>query len=681
MGLYRYDLAPAILDYVLPSQAEQPSKKKQKTNSNEETIAGRLAANHYDSTDALVSDLRLSLDGLKSKDPQNQAVEEVEEVLSQYSHGFTKSQSLSLATQVLTVRSSVDGGPPKQLFTGLRLAPSNQAKVEEIDVRKLPNGFDVVEAASLPVSGQLETTDRRTFGDVFRQQRNTRQLELPKPARTPQSPTLRFSNSAGIPEPVNKDDYRVAPLSAGSWLQYSAAETNLAQPPDHSLKLSQRDAESLFNASFSSFAPSEDNTTAIVPRLTRARLWYRKHGPASLNRILPISEQKQDDLATEYPEIDDDFQKVIDDFVPARSNDPLSDLPTADKDADQLLEEVSELLSTLASHQQLRDLDKIASTPAQKNPEKDEVDVFELLRLQLKTLVASLPPYATAKLDGKQLNALNISTKILVQTPDVAGTGQPDDGTLHRQRLSQAQQTAMSRPVNPTPVRNSYANIPPSNYNPQMRSYVHPSQAPSLPGYAQRNSMYTTPRQNVVPAGSYNQASNYTRNTQPYPGATIQQYQRLQNGYNANAQTPYQQRTAQTPYHGQNNMQNTPIARSASPAKPLVNGQQTPQTQAVQAPRNQYTTPAPSTSLLSGAYAQANVHATIQQLKAHQQSQSPQPMQGVQQNNVAAVQAQRQASGTPQPPGTVNGSTQNVSQSATVTPQPVTPAGVDATRA
>lgn len=678
-------MTPTILEYPLPvPTSEQPLKKKQKTDIEEDTIEARLANEYYKSTDALIADLRVSLNALKAGNAikvESDKLKELEEVLDQYSPTKSKSRSLSLATQVLTVRSSVDGGPPKQLFTGLRLPPPNQANITEIDVKRLPNGFDVVEAASLPVADQLESTDRRTFGDVFRQQRNTRQLELPKPAKSAQSPTLRFTPLTDTFEPANKEDFRVAPLSAGSWLEYSAAETNLTRPPDHGLKISQRDAESLFNASFSSFAPPEDNTTAIVPRLTRARLWYRKYGPASMRKIIPVLEQGQDEPTTEYPEIEDDFQQVINDFVPANPQDLEKELTSSENEVDQLLEEVSELLLTLASHQRLRDLDKITTTPTQKAPEKDEVDVFELLRLQLKTLVASLPPYAVAKLDGEKLNALNITTKILMHSPDVAGTGQPDDGTLHRQRL--AQQAAMSRPVNPTPARNSYANIPPSNYNPQMRSYVHPSQAPSLPGYAQRNSMYNTPRQNVTPATNYNQASNYSRPQQPYPGATIQQYQRLQNGYGTNAQTPYQQRTAQPTYQAQNNLQSTPVARSASPAKPLINGQQTPQTQAVQPARNQYATP--STSLLSGAYAQANAHATIQQLKAHQQSQSPQPMQGVQPHNTAVqAQQQRQASGTPQPAtAAVNGSNQAVGPPprATITPQPLTPAGVDATRA
>jgi len=305
-------------------------------------------------------------------------------------------------------------------------------------------------------------------------------------------------------------------------------------------------------------------------------------------------------------------------------------------------------------------------------PTGPEADTFELLRQQLSILVAALPPFAVAKLDGDQLQALQISTHILVQTPEIVGVGQPDEGTLQRQREALAQQAAMARPAVPPPVRNSYTSTTPAaSYSNQNRSYSgNTTQAPSMPGYAQRNAqMYNTPRPNVpAVAAPYPQTPSYQRPTQPYPGATIQQYQRMQNGYGQTAQTPYQQRPAQAPYQAPSQIQNTTqYGSSASPAKPMVNGQvytpQTAQQAIVQPPRNQYSTPIPSTSLLQGPYAQANSHATIQQIKAAQQagqmnvkpsqSQSPQPqaMQGVQPTSTSLLQAQqqRQTSGTPQP--------------------------------
>ena len=605
----------------------------------------------------------------------------IETIIAQYFHASpsTTPTSSHTAAQVLTVRSSVDGGLPKQLFTGLRLPSVHHEPIPDSDIKKLPNGFDVVEAVSCPDTPNNHTQETRTFGQVFRQTRNTRPLDLPKPAKSSQAIHLRFSQPLESLS-SSKDDYRSAALTSGSWLQYTAP------PSDKNANLSDKDVESLFNSSFTSFAPAEDNTMAIVPRSTRAQLWYRKHGTVAMRKILPIVPLDEDKTVSIYPDIDDDFQQVIQDYLPTNSSEIQHLQSSEDKDADELLEEVSSLLQSLASYQSIRDLDPVSTSRSRVEPEKDEFDIFEMLRLQLMTLIAALPPFALAKLDGQQLGALNLSTKILLRTPDIAGTGQPDDGTLHRQRVTQAQQAALNRPPNPTPIRNSYANIPPSNYNPQMRSYVHPStQTPSMPGYAQRNSqMYNTPRANVTPNANYNQTSNYSRNQQPYPGATIQQYQRMQNGYTPNSQAQFQQKVVQNPQTH---------VRSASPAKPLLNGQVSSQSQNLYPQRNQQAVASNSTSLLHGPYAQANAHATIQQLKAHQQSQSPQPQ---------IMTNQRQASGTPQPqpqsqaqvsnlglPQTpVNGvssqaamdAANGLQQKTALTPQPVSVGGVDAGR-
>jgi hypothetical protein len=207
--------------------------------------------------------------------------------------------------------------------------------------------------------------------------------------------------------------------------------------------------------------------------------------------------------------------------------------------------------------------------------------------------------------------------------------------------------------------------------------------------------MYATPRPNVATnTPAYNQVPYQQRPQQQFPGATIQQYQRMQNGYTPNNQTPYQPRATQASYQPQIQSSAQQYGRPSSPAKPLVNG--TPQPQQMQQYRNSYSTPA-STSLLQGPYAQANAHATIQQVKAahqmqqqqtqqsHSQSPQPQAAQGTQQH--------RQASGTPQPQlqpraqsqsgiitaagSTVNGVTPQTQQGvrSTPTPTPVASAG------
>merc|ERR1712169_10386 len=70
-----------------------------------------------------------------------------------------------------------------------------------------------------------------------------------------------------------------------------------------------------------------------------------------------------------------------------------------------------------------------------------------MLRDQLKILISSLPPFAVAKLDGDQLEELNISTKLLVEPPDYQGTGQVDDYTWRLQMARQATSAPARTPI------------------------------------------------------------------------------------------------------------------------------------------------------------------------------------------------------------------------------------------
>lgn len=684
-GHTRYAIATSILEHPLPQPTpDGPSIKKRKTDIKDDTVEARLALEAYTRTDDLLTDLRQVIANKKTDYPhvnghheksEASQLQSIESILDEYSTATSHrdaGDAPTFAGQVMTVRSVVDAGAPKQLFTGLRIQPPSNIKAEEIDARNLPSGLDIVDAMAVDTTRKPTTKESRTFGDVFRQIRNNRQLEPPRSSRGTQSIHLRFEKPFESSTNINKDDYRLAALSAGSWLEYATSTSGLGRPPTQHVRSFKQDPDALFKASFSSFAPSEDNTNAIVPRAERSRQWYQKYGAHALRRIMTNNNQPEAATASVYPEIDDNYQQLIEDFEPDTIRDTKLQTPDSANDGKEVLDEVSELLQALSSYQHIRDLEKNRIHSTQVKPTGPETDTFDLLRQQLSILVATLPPFAVAKLDGDQLKALGISTNILLQAPEIAGVGQPDEGTLQRQREALSQQAAMARSVNPPPVRNSYTptTVAPS-YNNQARSYSgNATQTPSMPGYAQRNAqMYNSPRANVpASAASYSQTPSYQRPAQPFPGATIQQYQRMQNGYGQNMQTPYQPRPAQAPYQAQGQMQNNmQYGRSTSPAKPVVNGQiykpQTAQQQTAQAQRSQYSTPTSSTSLLQGPYAQANSHATIQQIKAAQQagqmqaqpsqSQSPQPqaMQGVQHTNAMAVQAQqqRQASGTPQP--------------------------------
>lgn len=663
-----YDLSLSILTYKLPKvAAEGHTVKKQKTEIENDTIEARLANNYYSSTHHLLDDLQhvlaelkessLHMNGLsngESKLPSPSEITAIEDVLSQYSHPAasstapTKTPSSTHAGQVITLRSN-DGGLVRQLFTGLRKVSDKNVKLEEIDVRKLPSGFDVAEAA-VPDILRSSDNDSRLFGDVFRPARNLRPLDPPKSSRGTKDNILEFVKPFENYSVTNKDDYRLIALSAGNWLEYAAPDYGLGKFPPYAPTNVKKDPISLFKATFTSFAPVQDSSSAVISNSDRSRQWFRKYGDQVMRSVYgtTVSEEWTSSI---YPEIDDDYQQLIDTFLPAPEEEPKT-IPIPEEDAEKdVLEEISDLLQTLSSYQHLRDLDRNRVFAASTKPAGPEVEVYNLLRQQLELLVSALPPYAIAKLDGDQLKTLNINTSIIVTTPDVAGTGQPDEGSLQRARQLHAQQQP---PVRPAQSRNSYTTATPSvAYSSQARSYnSNIATTPSMPGYAQRGAqMYNTPRPNIASnTAAYSQVPYQQRQQQPFPGATIQQYQRLQNGYTQNNQTPYQPRATPAAYQPQAQSSSQQYGRPNSPAKALVNG--TPQPQQMQQYRNSYSTPS-STSLLQGPYAQANAHATIQQVKAAHQMQQQQTQQSHSQSPqpqaVQSIQQQRQASGTPQP--------------------------------
>ncbi|MBA7490590.1 hypothetical protein ES702_01128 [subsurface metagenome] len=662
-----FDLSPSILAYRIPKvAAEGHTVKKQKTETENDTIEARLANQYYSSTHHLLTDLRYVLSELKksssqvnglsngdSKLPSPLDFSAIENLLSQYSHTASspttvKMPSSTHAGQVITLRSN-DAGLVKQLFTGLRKVLDSKVKLEEIDIRKLPSGFEIVDAA-VPDTLQSNDTDSRIFGDVYRPARNLRPLDPPKSSRGSKENVLNFIKPFENYGSTNKDDYRLVSLSAGNWLEYAVPDQELAKFPSQGQTAVKKDPISLFKATFSSFAPVQDSSSAVVSNSDRSRQWFRKYGDQVMRNGFGTPPSDEWENST-YPEIDDDYQQLIDTFIPTPEEEPKT-IPAVEEDDDKdVLEEISDLLQTLSSYQHLRDLDRNRVFAANIKPAGPEIDIYNLLRQQLELLVSALPPFAVAKLNGDQLEALNISTNIVVTTPDVAGTGQPDEGSLQRVRQLQAQQQPSVRPVQ---SRNSYTTATPAvSYNAQARSYnSNVATTPSMPGYAQRGAqMYNTPRPNIAASTPvYNQIPYQQRPQQPFPGATIQQFQRMQNGYTQNNQTPYQPRATPASYQPQIQSSSQQYGRPSSPAKALVNG--TTQPQQMQQYRNSYSTPA-STSLLQGPYAQANAHATIQQVKAAHQMQQQQTQQSHSQSPqpqaMQSIQQQRQGSGTPQP--------------------------------
>jgi len=556
--------------------------------------------------------------------------------------------------QVLTLRSQTEKGA-QQLFSGLQIHREGTGdRLTVIDGRKLPNGFDLADPATMDVAALTQAGEKkRVFGDVFRMHRNLKQLELPRTSRSAaRENILEFTSEPGLDRLAapNKQDYKFTSLPTGSWLSYNHAGSSLdldwkrmprsgttditaTLHANHALDAEQQKGAALFKAAYSSFAPTSDNSTALIPESDRSQKWWRKYGQYRMSLVFK-SPYPEDVLNGDaVPDSgrpaarEEDFDDIVANYEPV-DDDPYAETDkTDDKDLDAMLTEISELMETLNSYQAMRSLEPRTSTsPSQ--PSTAEIDTFELLRSQLILLIDSLPPFAVAKLDGDQLQALNVSTRLLLDVPDYAGTSQVDDFTLQRLRAAQAATSAAGR-TGPTlsQVRPNYQPAPvnpAAAYNAQARPYN--AAVPATAAYGMRAATnYPTPRPPApVPRPAYPQ--------QPYPhgggGAyssqpSVQPFQRpVQNGYSYGStpsHTPYAPRAGQPGFQPRTQESAMAYPRSASPPKPIVNGQ-APTTY----PSRQYSqspfTPTPPTN------ASTDQRANVERMKyPRQESGTPGP--------------------------------------------------------
>ena len=623
-----------LLNHSLPSDDDHApeSKRLRRSSASPEydTIEKRISSDFYTSIDQLQQDLARLRDALPNERPDTvpngdsqhstssktllEAADKVAKILSSDDiEDFPRhspSDSTHRPGQVITLRSQTEKGT-QQLFSGLQAQDNVKAATTLVDGRRLPNGFDLTDPATMDTSMLAPTKDRRLFGDVFRPHRNVKQLEMPRSSRTTfRSNVLGFSKEPNLDKTItlNRHDYKGQQLPVSSWLNYNTSDQqssrklrgkSFAQGDLRAALMANdvaahddEDESTLFRRAFSSFAPTTDTAKAVVSERDRDRQWWSKYGSKKLRNIFKLQSADADsqDVDNEIREVDDDFADVVSNFQPAEQEEAPS-LKDDPESVDEVLAEVSELLETVHSYQHIRSLDTRPSISGSK-PSSAEFDSYELLRSQLSILIASLPPFAVAKLDGDKLSDLNISNNILVDTIDYRGTAQPDEFTLSRYRAAQPAAT-VPRPQQP-------AAQPRPAY-----------QTPPLPRYNTNNNLQAYAQNLGIAAARYGQTPSTLQRPyqQPQTGSTysnptVQQFQRpgpgptpAANGYGsytgtnlnatANTTTPAQA-AASTPsqpayqQHAQNkgayalnaNTHATMAARSASPTKPpMANGQ------------------------------------------------------------------------------------------------------------
>jgi hypothetical protein len=668
---------------------------------------------------------------------------------------------------VLTVFGSAQG--PKQLFSSLQqpqsvpstgqpsLLDSSAKVILPLRESHLPNIISTTEVFPLPDDVDEKRKENDTIGKLFKAPANIPQLSPPKLAKplSTKGNTVTFAPPE-VPKPHRKSSHSYASqnLSAGYWLGYGgvdmpkdptsptakqksrqrALSMGEAQQPPTGLTLAavkHAKDDALFRSAYSSFAPTRDNTSAVVPEETKNMVWWQKVGEKRFNEVFPIDPEllgldasSIEDTTASGEDDMDAFREAADEFEPIEGG-PLPEpeqRSELDKGTDEVLDDISELLETLASHQRIRNsslatnprtpviqnssLASLAGSPS--TPSSEEIDVYSMLKSQLTLMISQLPPYAVAKLNGDQLDELNISRTILIENKFIDGVLEEDHSRAAKPAVAAAAVTpslsrmasnpAVHYPASSTQYRSSSALQsgarpvqPSTSFYPQQQS-VHRSPSVTYPrtnsgtsqGYqAPAGSFAAPPRQSYsssqsyqTPRPSYGPSSGTTgyfsqrpAQTSTYGGAAASQYHgstpqtQSQNRYSQPAQNGYYQRpqnvapmygtTPGTQAHTASPLKAAPAAAPQNYAArpgygtPLSGGQM----RSTYYPPSQYGNAQPHTP---AAPATPGISPNPQQMMmSREQAQAAQQPQA----RLAAQNSfSRQGSGTPQPPPNGNGS-------------------------
>ncbi|EHK23449.1 uncharacterized protein TRIVIDRAFT_1006, partial [Trichoderma virens Gv29-8] len=651
--LRSFAIGPSILDRPLPlpepASEDEPQAKRQKSAEPpiKQSIADKVAADAYSSLDAIAADISSAVkSSLSEMDPASsdsgaravtlKRAAQINEFWDRASdlarrekaypktrqepaNGEAESHTASEKSEMVL---SLVGYAPQErrLFSSLPLSKD----VDLSDVN-LPPGVSITRV--IPSNPQDRT---QTLGELFAPPRPLPPLQPPKQPKTQAkgnrldfyhphlTDSSRYRGNSYFNTKLSTGYYLDYSQAAPSWQtktkQHERAQSLAGRKPSLS-ELEMSEMETLFRGAFSTFAPCKDDAAAVVPSSVAGRIWWQRSGKQSFQRMIEVEyygdlQDAEPVDATQSMEVDESaVQDAIDNWDETVIDPSLEDIMGSkhdeqDKEADEILEEVSDLIETLASYQRIRNLtlpnsqNRQSSDPvngdmlanAGPQPSEEEHATYYMLKAQLALIIKTLPPYAVAKLNGDQLDDLLISTKIMVHTDQYMGTMDEDEASAQarlkaQQQAAQAAQAAQAnaRPppqrtpsVSAVPYPNQYAAAaPPNQYGTPNRAapppppqYYRPTPAPN----------YQQPR-NLGPPAPHQprpQPNQYTR-TNGYPNQYATQLAKAQTPY-GHQSLPQQYATQQRPNYGQMPQQGTPNARytfqpnyqhqPASPAPP-----------------------------------------------------------------------------------------------------------------
>ncbi|KAI0007909.1 hypothetical protein F4779DRAFT_628799 [Xylariaceae sp. FL0662B] len=387
----------------------------------------------------------------------------------------TDLQSNASGNMVLTVSGEATRG--KQLYSSLQqpVAVAGGAKpaIRPLRENGLPGGIKTAKAIPYSFASAVEKDKKsKTLGELFPAPRGLTSLQPPK---APKSTTKGVQVGWHRPDLTEKSKYRAGSyfsqtISTGQWLDYSNAAPSsqimtkqreralsLAGNKPSSSDLEMSEMESLFRGAFSSFAPSKDDSAATISSgLISHTMWWQKAGKRSFDRLLEAelaedaAEFGNEDDAAPVIEVDEELiQDAIQNWDDNMIDPSLEDAccpkkSDEEKDVDDILQDVSDMIQTLVSYQRNRNVtlptassqSRYAADPAHSDmltngtpvqPGDEETATYQALKAQLMVVIQMLPPYAVARLNSDKLEELNISTKLEIRSDEYQGLMEEDE--------------------------------------------------------------------------------------------------------------------------------------------------------------------------------------------------------------------------------------------------------------
>ena len=547
----------------------------------------------------------------------------------------TKMKVDSSEDNVLTLLA--DTRPSKQLFTSMRKPGTLHKNLGEV---ALPNGITTTKIVPTHSINDKATKPGPTLKDVFPPPFSLPALPIPTQSRhtITKSSSVNWYNPAEFESKARsnrRDSYTTQGLSVGQWLTYNVAPypTQFASPeskrkqrdralsfgepqnpmsPETTAAHNQAKEDALFRSVYSSFAPDRDDSNALVTEQQKNRLWWKKYGESKYLDLLATRHEgdtepvETNSIQGEDEINEEELQEALKTWRPEEDMQEMNgaghlttEVPETGKEVDRLLQEISDLLETLDSHQRVRNLTLTPATNActgsgqasqlsgmsgsPTTPSSAEFDVYETLKNQLVLIVSTLPPYLLSKLDGDKLGALNISTKIHIESKNQRGTMEEGEAAA----------AARARSAAPAPLQtpSAYPSVPARTGSYLQATATPTRQYPGLgyaasttPRSATNSSYLQNPQHSNRPS---NYSSGHARSSYPAQGGYTPQpatstsaarynygqqsqpsYGSYQNGYR-----PYAGQNASS--YNYNSQYATPQARPPSQASQAYRGSQT----------------------------------------------------------------------------------------------------------